>query len=296
MGMIYLDPEEELEAISREIKLNAEMKQRKQFVAEQAATLVLASTPLKIDVAEIDQYPNEVYALLRKNGLGTSDSSAILGVNPYTTRAELIAEKIRPSLTEEEKLVGEKTAVKKGRDLEPLIIDKFRQYLQAEIIKPVDMYVHEAYPWIKFNFDGVTGTPEQYVPAEIKVVTVYGEKHYDRNKAWFNERDGFLNIPDNPTDRNWSIQERAAFYGIPPYYYTQLQQEIMGLNAPFGYLTVLFDKSWEVYTFFIWRDQKVIDNIITEGYKVWNMIERGRGPEWKLSLPTDWDKPVIEKE
>ena len=89
-----------------------------------AGVLDLSQLPLEIDVAEIDQYPNETYALMRKNGLGTSDSSALLNVNPYTTRSELIAEKCRNYLTQEDLEVGDKAAVRKGRDLEPLIISK----------------------------------------------------------------------------------------------------------------------------------------------------------------------------
>lgn len=37
--------------------------------------LDLSQLNLVIDVEHIDQYPNEQYALLRKRGLGTSDSS-----------------------------------------------------------------------------------------------------------------------------------------------------------------------------------------------------------------------------
>ena len=101
------------------------------------------------------------------------------------------------------------------------------------------MYMHKDYPFITINFDGVTGTPKQYIPAEIKVVTMYGEKHYDFSKAMYHEQiNRFLPLPEDVSDRNWSIENKAAYYGIPPYYYTQLQQQqMLGLNAPFGYLS-----------------------------------------------------------
>lgn len=252
-----------------------------------AGRLDITNYPLEIVVQNIDQFVNEDYALLRKNGLGTSDASALLGVNPFTSREELIAEKVRNYITEEEKGIGDLTNVRKGRDLEPLIIQKHEKYMSSTIIKPIDMYRHKEFPYLTINFDGVTGTPEQYIPDEIKVVTMYGEKYYDRTKAFFNEKTGFTQILEDPSQHNWSIETKAAYYGIPPYYYTQLQQQILGLNAPFGYLSVLFDKSWDLYSFYIWRDDKVISALITEGYKVWQKILERRGPTWELKRGMD---------
>lgn len=258
-----------------------------------AGVLDLSQLPLEIDVAEIDQYPNETYALMRKNGLGTSDSSALLNVNPYTTRSELIAEKCRNYLTQEELEVGDKAAVRKGRDLEPLIISKSEQMFGTRVIKPIDMYRHKEYPWIKFNFDGVMdktyyeNDKYQYIPNEIKVVTLYGQKHYNFKKAWMQEGIGWTPLPDDHSKANNSIETKAAQYGIPGYYYTQLQQQIMGLNAPFGYLTTMLDSSWQVNTFFIWRDNAVINALVTEGYKVWAEITNRRGPNWSIPVLTE---------
>lgn|GEM_PF-1535157 len=235
--------------------------------------LDLTNTPLLVDVPNIDMLSNEEYAMLRKNGLGTSDASVILKVNPFITITELIAEKARTYITEEEKAVGDEIAVKKGRDLEPLIIQKFEHFFGQKNWKPSDMYVHKDFPYLKFNFDGVTGTPKQYIPCEIKVVTKKGEKHYNPSKAMFIENVGWRPLPPNHTKSNNSIQTKAALYGIPPYYYTQLQQQILGLNAPFGYLSVLFETTWTFITFFIHRDERVITDIIVEGAKVWEAIE-----------------------
>jgi hypothetical protein len=267
-----------------EIELSADYneqhnKEAKNAIAGQTVTgLDLTNTMLKVAVPNIDQYSNEEYALLRRHGFGASDSSIILGVNPYKTRDELIQEKISKTLSEEEKAVGEKVAVRKGRDLEALIIRKFEKYFGQECIKPKDMYMHKDYPFITINFDGVTGTPKQYIPAEIKVVTMYGEKHYDFSKAMYYEQiDRFLPLPEDVSDRNWSIENKAAHYGIPPYYYTQLQQQMLGLNAPFGYLSVLADRDWYMRTFFVYRDNKIINQLIVEAYKLWQIIESKGG-------------------
>lgn len=267
------------------------------FVDTNAGILDLSELNIEVDVANIDQYPNEQYALLRKDGLGTSDSSIVLGVNPYTSKSELVAEKCRNYLTEDEKAVGDKAPVRKGRELEPLIIHKSKQVLGRDVIKPIHMYRHKLYPHIKFNFDGVMDKvlledgSYQYIPNEIKVVTTYGQKHYDKTKAWFRESKGFQMLPENFSKLNVSIEEKASMYGIPPYYYTQLQQQIFGCDntngnvTPFGYLTVLFENLWEVFTFFVWRDQTVINKLIIEDTKTWNTIETRRPNNFSLGVP-----------
>lgn len=260
------------------------------FSSENAGTLDLSALDIEIDIANIDQYPNNEYALLRRNGLGTSDSSIVLGVNPYTSKAELIDQKCRNYLTEEELEVGNKAAVRKGAQLEPLIIHKHHQILGKRIIKPIDMYRHKRYPYIKFNFDGVIDKEElpgggyQYIPDEIKVVTIYGKKHYKTNLATFSELTGWNKIPEHHELKNISIEEKAALYGIPPYYYTQLQQQIFGLNAPYGFLTVMFEDNWCVYSFLVWRDQKVINQLIIEDGKTWMAIEKKRPENFDLGV------------
>ena len=260
------------------------------FINENAGVLDLSELDIEVDIANIDQYPNEQYALLRKNGLGTSDSSIVLGVNPYTSKNDLIAEKCRNYLTEEELEVGTKSAVRKGRELEPLIIHKHSQVMGRRIIKPTDMYRHKDYPFIKFNFDGVIdklynedGT-YQYIPDEIKVVTIYGMKHYQPKKATFSEFTGWQLIPPHYEKEDVSIEQKAAMYGIPPYYYTQLQQQIFGLNAPYGFLTVMFEKDWQIHSWFVWRDQKVINQLIMEDAKTWNIIESKRPAKFDLGV------------
>ena len=261
------------------------------YGGENADKLDLSELDIEIDIANIDQYPNNEYALLRKNGLGTSDSSIVLGVNPYKTRGELIEEKCRNYLTDEELEVGDKSAVRKGRELEPMIIYKHSQVMGRKVIKPTDMYRHKEYPEIKFNFDGVIdklynkdGT-YQYIPDEIKVITLYGKKHYQFDKAFYTEGQGWAGtLPPHYDQENTGIEQKAAMYGIPPYYYTQLQQQIFGLNAPYGFLTVLFEGDWILRSYFVWRDQKVINQLIIEDSKTWNIIENKRPKSFDLGV------------
>lgn len=242
----------------------------------------LEGLSLVVDVADIDQLPNEQYALLRKNGFGCSDSSKLVGVNPYGTITELIDEKARTVLTEEELAVGDKVAVRKGRELEPFIIQKNSQITGNKIIKPVDMYRNTKFPFLTVNFDGVmecinSEGQHYYIPNEIKVATYYGAKHYDKKKAVFVENVGTFPEPDMAiSSSNNSIATKAELYGIPPYYYTQLQMEMFHLNAPFGVLTVLFDTEWQLCTWLVFKDPTTQNAIITQAMKAWDKVVEKR--------------------
>ena len=240
--------------------------------AAQEASLDMSYAGWEIDVPNIAALENEDYAKARRHGLGGSDASIVLGVNPYKNVQELIQEKARDELTAEEKAVGDKVAVRKGRDLEPLIIQKFEKAFGVKAWKPIDMYKCTQFPYLKMNFDGIIGEPGAYIPAEIKVVTAKGERHYNPSKAIYIEGEGVRPLPENVSTHNISIQSKAAHYGIPPYYYTQLQQEIMASGAQYGYLSTLYDRDWILRTYFAWRDDAVIQDIILQGFKTWEAV------------------------
>ena len=61
-------------------------------------------------------------------------------------------------------------------------------------------------------------------------------------------------------------------------------QQIFGLNAPYGFLTVMFEKDWQIHSWFVWRDQKVINQLIMEDAKTWNIIESKRPANFDLGV------------
>lgn len=255
-----------------------------------AAPLDLTGLPIQVDVPNIDQLPNEQYALLRKNGLGCSDSSILTGVNPYKRLKDLIEEKSRNYLTEEELVVGDKVAVRKGRELEPFVIQKHSQYTGHKIIKPTDMYRHKEFPFLTVNFDGVMECYSRetgeliYIPDEIKIVTKTGARHYNRGKAYFRERVGYQAINSDEligiTNANATILDKAGRVGLPPYYYTQLQMEMYHLNAPFGFLTALFENEWELCTWIVMKDTHTQNAVIIAAHKAWEKIAAVKGLEF----------------
>lgn len=44
--------------------------------------------------------------------------------------------------------------------------------------------------------DPARGTSGRYMPMEIKVLTYFGEKHYDKSKAFYSQWSGWSQIPD----------------------------------------------------------------------------------------------------
>lgn len=240
--------------------------------------LDLKRVPLEVAVKDIDQVSKEEFTQLRRQGFGGSDSSVLVGVNPFSSVSDLIQSKLRTELSEEEKAIGQLASVRKGNDLEPLIISKASEILNVEIFKPPHMYRFKDYPYLTMNFDGVADFEgKQYIPVEIKFCTYKGEKHYNKFKAVYDESkvEGMQAAiePENISEANMSIEERAAHYGIPPYYFTQLQQEMLALNAPFGFLAALFETDWYVRIFKAYRDPKTQNDIIIQGYKVNQRIQ-----------------------
>lgn len=256
-----------------------EAEVNKSIANEPVQEIDLSRVPVEIAVENIDAVSKEEFTQLRRKGFGGSDSSVLVGVNPFSTISDLIASKVRTELSEEEKAIGKLAAVRKGNDLEPLIITKATAILETQVFKPPHMYRFKDYPYLTMNFDGVTDLHgKQYIPVEIKVCTFRGEKHYNKFKALYDEGrpegSEVIPEPEDISEHNMSIEERAAHYGIPPYYFTQLQQEMMALDAPFGFIAVLFESDWNVRIFKVWRDPKTQNAIIIEGYKTWQKVEQ----------------------
>jgi hypothetical protein len=235
--------------------------------------LVLEGLPIEVTVPDVDLLPSEGFTRIRRIGLGGSDSGILLGVNPYTRIDELVTQKATPEITAEEAAVGEQTAVLKGKDLEPLVIYKFQKLFDMQVIKPTDMYRYKDYPYLTMNFDGVTGHPGGYIPVEIKIVTTKGERHYNPWTCIYLGSEGFKPLPPHYELANNSIETKAQQFGIPPYYYTQLQDEMMALNAPFGYLCSLWERTWELHIYLIYKDDSVWNSIKIQGFKAWDRIE-----------------------
>ena len=222
---------------------------------------------LTIKINNINELSEEDYALVRKESFGGSDSSILCEVNLYKNIEQLIKEKNSKFLTDEEKAVGDKPIVKKGRDLEPIILNKAAALLNREVYKPTAMFEFKDAPILTLNYDGVCKINNDLIPVEAKLVSKYGEKYYSKDKTIEDNMDVDMKVEGDSLEAH--IKRKALKIGIPAYYYTQVQQEIMGLNAPYGYLAVQFDESWDFKLYYVKADPYVQNKIkdIADKYK-----------------------------
>jgi len=254
--------------------------------------LDLSRVPLTIAIKDVDSLTPEQFTMSRRDGFGASDSSIIMGVNPYTTLEQLIQQKTSGVLSADEKAISLKVAVRKGNDLEPLIMEKTSKIFGEPVVKPKDTYAFTNYPWIRINFDGVIDNDHQYIPVELKVATRWGQKHYNPSKAIYSEMEGWKPMPIDVSDQNMSLETKAANYGIPPYYYTQVQVEIMACNAPYGYLAVIFDNDWIVHMFMVYADRTMQSDFIVNSFKAWQKVEALRCQLNGTGSDSTWMEPL----
>lgn len=236
---------------------------------------ILEQGVLEVAVPNVQSLSHEDYALVRKDYLGASDSSVICGVNLYKNVDQLIKEKNAKYITAEEKAVGEKPIVKKGYDLEPIILDKAAAELcddSSFMVKPDDMFKFKLVDGLSVNYDGVLIKDAKLYPVEAKLVSTYGEKYYNKTISFADAQE--INMKVESTDLVSHIKKMSTKLGIPAYYYTQVQQEIAGLNADHGYLAALFDNSWTFKLYYIPRDDYVILNIYNKAEEIIKQIKR----------------------
>ena len=248
-----------------------------QHIANQAKQLEVVVD----DAALLSETDQHAFAMLRRAGLGASDSSIILGVNLYTSLDELIAQKRSMVLTEKELEIGELENVRKGHDLEPVILNQFAKQFGVEVHKPKPMYRYKDVPCLTVNFDGVFLLNDQLIPVEAKFVSRYASKYWTRPLRVQSLQDGIMRMRTIEVQYHTDIAEHiklcAADCGIPPYYYTQVQQQLLALDAPFAYLSSVWDKGWEYNTFVIPKDIITQHALITRAERVWKKIKKGVG-------------------
>lgn len=221
---------------------------------------------------------NGVFAMLRRVGFGASDSSILLNVNPFDKKGipGLIEQKLSKEETEAERAIGQMVNVRKGVDLEDLILTKCSELMNLKAEKPPHMYRIKG-THLTINYDGIC-TPSQDldIPMEVKFVSQYGRKYYDFTK-FKTSADQVLELynimPLGDEVNEIYLNKRAKEAGIPIYYYTQIQQQMMGKNAPFAYLCIVDDKNWEFGFFIVMADEKVWDALLKvsneTGKQIW---------------------------
>lgn len=142
---------------------------------------------LSTDITRI-QFDSMEEWLVNRKGIGGSDASAILGLNPYKTNQELWMEK-KGQMSPVD--ISGKSYVKYGNDAEPLLRALFALDYPEYKVEYYDnnMLINKKYPWAHASLDGELMDPDgRRGILEIKTTNILQSMQWEK---WDNR------IPDN---------------------------------------------------------------------------------------------------
>ena len=189
----------------------------------------------------IEVESDEQWHAMRSMTIGASESSAIMGLNPWESRTSLYLRKTGqtpPSPTN--------SRMDWGNKLEPLVLDWFTEYTNIPSkANGKTLYLHDDFDFISCTPDGMT--EDDSCGIEIKTASGFGVQKWDM--------------------------------GVPEYYYCQVQHQMMIMDHwKMVYVPVLLNGS-EPRVYEIQRDEPFIDWLRDSVVEFWAMIEAGIAPD-----------------
>jgi putative phage-type endonuclease len=183
----------------------------------------------------------------RKNqkGLGGSDASIILGLNPYKSAFSLWLEKTGQTKAPE----IDNEYVEWGNLLEPVIRNQFRKITGFEVVENHFVLQHDEHEFMVANLDGEVVDPQ------------------------FGSERGVLEIKTT-SERNKSDWEE----GCPDHYMIQIQHYLAVTGYSYAYVVCLIGGHNFKY-FLIHRDDYVIDQIISAEMNFQECVKLNLSPE-----------------
>lgn len=149
---------------------------------------------LKVKVVEMAQ-DSRAWLRWRKKGIGASESAAILGLNPWSTREDVRLDKLNPDKVDEG---NEHT--RRGKRLEPEARERY-EALMGYPMTPV-CCVHDEYDWLRASLDGIRD-------------------------------DGRLVLECKAPSERW--HEHVLEVGVPDWYACQVQHQLLVTGAPLAH-------------------------------------------------------------
>lgn len=198
----------------------------------------------------------------RLNGIGGSDASAVVGMNPYKTNIELFEEKTGRRVPED---ISEKPYVIYGKKAEEYIRELFRLDYPEYQVEHHEFRILQSlsHPFMQASLDGeLTDQEGRRGILEIKTTNILQSMQYEKWKD---------RIPDN--------------------YYIQVLHYLLVTGYEFVVLRAHLVSEWgqdkrtTVKHYFIEREEvrEDLDMLLEEEKKFWAYVESGRKPP--LILP-----------
>jgi putative phage-type endonuclease len=183
----------------------------------------MTETKNRIIRLQYDPDNRDQWLEMRRRGIGGSDSAAIVGLNPYSSKLAVYADKL--GLVPERE---DNEAMREGRELEDYVAKRWEEKTGKKVQRLNAMLINEEFPWAIANLDRKVVGERSFL--EIKTTSAW-------NKADF------------------------ANGEIPPTYYCQVQHYLAVSGYEKAYLAVLvLNKAF--YTFEIDRNEKEIDALM----------------------------------
>ncbi len=166
----------------------------------------------------------------RKHGIGGSEASAIMGLNPYATPLKVYLDKIGKG---EEKETTE--AMRQGTDLEQYVAERFTEETGMKVRKVHKILQHPQFPWMLANIDrDIIGVD---AGLECKTTSPYSKFKFDEGE-------------------------------INPHYYWQSMHYMAVTGAAKWYVAILvLGKSFHVFE--VARDEEAIQTLVNAERCFW---------------------------
>ena len=199
-----------------------------------------------LKLVKTNKLGREEWLGVRKQGIGSSDAAAAVGLNPYKSQLELWLEKTgRDGDLPKTDPNDETSPMYWGTLLEPIVASHYTRRTGNRVRRINAVLQHPTYPWMLANIDReVTGAPDVQI-LECKTAGING-----------------------------SLLWRE---GVPEYVQLQVQHQLAVTGKQTADVAVLLGGQ-ELQIFRIERDEELIAQLITLEREFWGYVERDQQP------------------
>lgn len=194
-------------------------------------------------LVETDNLSKEEWLRYRKQGIGGSDVSCLLGINKWKSEIELWLDKTNQTNDP----VEENEAMQWGTIMEPIIRNHFAEVTGKTVVELKAMLQHPEHPFMLADVDGVT-VDDSGNPAILEIKTASEFKRSDWDE------------------------------GVPAYYQTQVQHYLCVAGIQKAYIAVLIGgNSFRIFE--VDADEEIQDMLIAVEKDFWRKVINMERPD-----------------